>query len=93
VLDDAVSAGYLCHILVSETKVRKLPLTQSNSAIAAYRLYHSYPNLLAALNESDSADNLYQIRLAEDVGYCAKTSVTRTVPRLGANSKDGLYLL
>lgn len=93
VLDDAVAAGYLCHILVSETKVRKLPLTQSNSAIAAYRLYHSYPNLLAALNESDSADNLYQVRLAEDVGYCAKTSVTRTVPRLGTSPKDGLYLL
>src|SRR5207248_7352587 len=79
VLDDAVAAGYLCHILISETNVRKLPLTHSNSAVAAYKLYHSYPNLLAALNESDSAANLYQVRLGEDVSYCAKTSVTRTV--------------
>ena len=97
VLDDAVAAGYLCHILVNEARVRKLPLDQSNSAIAAYRLYHSYPNLLVALNESDSALNLLPLRLGADISYCARTSVSKTVPRLGMIAgeqvRQGFYLL
>ncbi|HUZ78271.1 MAG TPA: 2-phosphosulfolactate phosphatase [Chloroflexota bacterium] len=98
VLDDAVTAGYLCHVLLSEAKVRGLPVNQSNSAIAAYRLYHSFPNLLAALNESDSARALHSIRLGGDVAYCARASLSKTVPELvasSANTEDprGLYVL
>jgi 2-phosphosulfolactate phosphatase len=93
VLDDSVAAGYLCHVLLNEARVRNLPVVQSNSANAAYRLYHSYPNLLAALNESDSGQNLYPLRLEADVSFCAKTSTTKRVPRLGAAQWEGLYLL
>lgn len=93
VLDDAVAAGYLCHIFLNEARVRNLPVVQSNSANAAYRLYHSYStNLLAALNESDSGQALYPLRLEQDVSYCAKTSITKTVPRLGTTPWQGVYL-
>ncbi|MGH2470681.1 MAG: 2-phosphosulfolactate phosphatase, partial [Chloroflexota bacterium] len=98
VLDDAVTAGYLCHVLLSEAKVRGLPVNQSNSAVAAYRLYHSFPNLLAALNESDSARALHSIRLGGDVAYCARPSFSKTVPQLAvfsasADEPRGLYIL
>ncbi|HVA22841.1 MAG TPA: 2-phosphosulfolactate phosphatase [Chloroflexota bacterium] len=93
VLDDAIAAGYLCHIFLNETKVRDLPVSQSNSAIAAYRLYHSYPNLISALNESASAQALYPLRLGGDVSYCAQTSITKRAPRLGTTDREGLYLL
>ncbi len=93
VLDDAVAAGYLCHIFLNEARVRDLPVAQSNSAIAAYRLYHAYPNLLAAVNESESAKALYPLRLEADISYCARTSVTKRVPRLGTVALEGLYLL
>jgi 2-phosphosulfolactate phosphatase len=93
VLDDAIAAGYLCHIFLNETKIRDLPVSQSNSAIAAYRLFHSYSNLTSAVNESASAQALYPLRLEADVGYCAQTSITKRVPRLGAVEREGLYLL
>jgi 2-phosphosulfolactate phosphatase len=93
VLDDAITAGYLTHIFIHEAKVRDIPVAQSNAAIAAYRLYHSYPNLLAALNESDSAQALQPLQLGHDVSYCAKTSMTKTVPSLGTTPRKGLYLL
>src|SRR6266516_2225771 len=93
VLDDAIAAGFLCHVFLNEAKVRDLPVTQSNSAIAAYRLFHSYPNLLAGLNDSESAKALYPLRLEADISYCAKTSITKRVPRLGTTSREGLYLL
>ncbi len=99
VLDDAVTAGYLCHIILSDAKVRNLPLNQTNSAIAAYRLYHSYPNLTAALNESDSAKALHSVRLAHDISFCGQTSMTKQVPRLQVEvpkqweERQGLYLL
>jgi 2-phosphosulfolactate phosphatase len=93
VLDDAVAAGYLCHIFLNETKVRDLPVTPSNSALAAYRLYHSYPNLTSALNESASAKALQPLRLGADVAYCAQTSITKRVPRLASTLREGLYLL
>ena len=93
VLDDAVAAGYLCHIFLNETRVRGVAVSQTNSAAAAYRLYHSYPNLTAALNESASAQALLPLRLGADVGYCARTSTTKRVPRLGAVDREGLYLL
>lgn len=99
VLDDAVAAGYLCHILLNEARVRNIRVAQSNAALAAYRLYHAYPNLLAALNESDSGQSLYPLRLGEDVSYCAKTSISKTVPRLERSvahewsERQGLYLL
>lgn len=93
VLDDAVAAGYLCHIFLSEAKVRSLPVSQSNAAMAAYRLYHSYPNLLAALNESQSGQALYPLRLGADVAYCAQASMSKRVPQLGTTQGEGLYLL
>jgi 2-phosphosulfolactate phosphatase len=93
VLDDAIGAGYLCHILLNEAKVRSLRVSQSNAAIAAYRLYHSYPNLLAGLNDSDSAQALYPLRLGADVSYCARASITKRVPRLATAAGEGLYLL
>ncbi|SRR5712692_2475222 len=93
VLDDAVSAGYFCHVFRNEARVRDLPVAQSNAAIAAYRLYHSYANLLAGLNDSESAKALYLLRLEADVSYCAKTSVTKRVPHLGNSPRQGLYLL
>ncbi len=98
VLDDAAAAGYLCHIFLNEAKVRSLPVAESNSAIAAYRLYHSYPNLLAAFNDSDSAKALYPVRLERDVSYCAKTSISKRVPQLAAEAPEhwhdraGVYL-
>ena len=93
VLDDAVAAGYLCHIFLNETKIRDLPVSRSNSAIAAYRLFHSYSNLTSALNESASGQALQPLRLGADVTYCAQTSVTRRVPRLGTTLREGLYLI
>jgi 2-phosphosulfolactate phosphatase len=93
VLDDAVAAGYLCHVLLSEAKVRDFRVVQSNSASAAFRLYHSYPNLLAGLNESESAHALQPLRLSADVSYCAKASISKRVPRLGTELQRGLYLL
>jgi len=48
---------------------------------------------LAGLNDSDSAQALQPLRLGADVSYCAKTSISKTVPRLGTVRGQGLYLL
>ncbi|HLG74483.1 MAG TPA: 2-phosphosulfolactate phosphatase [Chloroflexota bacterium] len=90
VLDDAAVAGYLCHILLNEAKLRDLPVTTNNAAVAAYRLYHSYGNLLSALNDSASGQALYPLRLGADVQYCAQQSISKRVPRLDGQQ---LYLL
>jgi 2-phosphosulfolactate phosphatase len=93
VLDDAVAAGFLTHLFLTEAKIRNQPVDQSNSAVAAYRLYHSYSNLTAAFNDSDSAQALQPIRLGGDVAYCARPSITKRVPRLGTTPREGVYLI
>jgi len=93
VLDDAVAAGYLCHVFLNEARVRDVRVSQGNAANAAYRLYHSYPNLLAGLSESDSAQALQPLRLGGDGSYCARTSISKRVPRLGTTPGEGLHLL
>ncbi|MDE3074128.1 MAG: 2-phosphosulfolactate phosphatase [Chloroflexota bacterium] len=99
VLDDAVAAGYFSHVLLNEAKIRELPVVQTNAAVAAYRLYHSYPHVSAAWNESDSARNLQSIGLEQDISFCTKASMTRQVPRLEREvpasweERKGLYVL
>ncbi|MHB8618004.1 MAG: 2-phosphosulfolactate phosphatase [Chloroflexota bacterium] len=99
VLDDAVTAGYLCHVILNEARVRDVAVSQGNGAIAAYRLYHSYPSLLPALNESASGQALYPLRLERDISYCARPSISKRVPRLARQipkdwaARQGLYLL
>ena len=59
----------------------KIP-TKADSANAAIRLAHSFASAEDGLSVSQSARNLINANLAEDISYCARESILPVVPRL-----------
>jgi 2-phosphosulfolactate phosphatase len=71
-LDDAYCAGRIAEALGGDP---------ADSAQAAIRLAHSFPDALAGLGASQSASNLRRHGLEDDIAWCARESVLDVVPR------------
>ena len=71
-IDDAYCAGRIAEALGGEP---------ADSAQAAIRLAHSFPDALAGLGASQSAANLRRHGLEDDIAWCAQESVLDVVPR------------
>jgi len=72
-LDDAYVAGRIAELLDGD---------HTDSANAAIRLAHSFASAEDGLSVSQSARNLINANLAEDIAYCARESILPVVPRL-----------
>jgi 2-phosphosulfolactate phosphatase len=71
-LDDAYCAGRIAELLGGEP---------SDAALAAIRLARSFPAGEEGLRASQSARNLLDAGLEEDIVWCARESILGTVPR------------
>ncbi|MDQ3670315.1 MAG: 2-phosphosulfolactate phosphatase [Actinomycetota bacterium] len=71
-LDDAYCAGRIVELLNGDS---------TDAADAAVRLANSFPDAEAGLRASQSARNLEEAGLDEDIRWCARESVLETVPR------------
>ncbi len=71
-IDDAYCAGRIALELGGDP---------ADSAVAAIRLARSFPTAEDGLSASQSARNLQESGLDEDIAYCARLSVLTVVPR------------
>jgi 2-phosphosulfolactate phosphatase len=71
-LDDAYCAGRIAEAVGGEP---------TDSAAAAIRLVHSFPDACEGLGSSQSARNLRANGLEADIEWCARESVVPVVPR------------
>jgi len=71
-LDDAYCAGRIVALLDGDS---------TDAADVAVRLANSFPDAEAGLRASQSARNLEEAGLDEDIRWCARESVLETVPR------------
>ena len=71
-LDDAYCAGRIAELLDAEA---------SDAARAAIRLARSFESAEAGLRASQSARNLANAGLGDDIAWCARESVLNVVPR------------
>jgi 2-phosphosulfolactate phosphatase len=81
-LDDAVTAGVITERIVESASARGLALTLTEPTVAAVRLRASYPDLTAPLRESVAGHLLAAVGASEDVAFCARIDISRTVPIL-----------
>jgi len=72
-LDDAYVAGRIAEALDGEL---------TDSAVAAIRLAGSFASAEEGLMSSQSALNLVNVNLSEDIAYCARESILQVVPRV-----------
>jgi len=81
-LDDVYVAGRV----VRELRVLLPDHAVSDAAATALGLAAAYPTALAALQASESARNLAQAGLGDDVPRCARESVLAVVPRVAGST-------
>jgi 2-phosphosulfolactate phosphatase len=72
-MDDAYCAGRLVELLAGDP---------TDAADAALRIARSFPGAYEGLAASQSARNLLDAGLEEDIAWCARESVLRVVPRV-----------
>ena len=72
-MDDAVCAGRIVELLAGE---------RTDAAEAAVRIAHAYGSVEDGLRASQSARNLVNAGLEEDIAWCARESVLDVVPVL-----------
>jgi 2-phosphosulfolactate phosphatase len=82
VLEDAVTAGVIVTRIVEAAGMRGIDADLTDAARVATRLGDAYPDLLAALLDSDGGRVLQSIGEAEDIPFCAEVDVSTTVPIL-----------
>jgi 2-phosphosulfolactate phosphatase len=80
VLDDAVAAGVIAGRLVEAAERAGGVAIVSDAAAAAMRLRESWPDLLAAMTESDGGATLRRIGAPRDIAFCAEEDRSTTVP-------------
>jgi 2-phosphosulfolactate phosphatase len=80
-LDDAYVAGRIAEQLDGD---------HTDSAAAAIRLARSFATAEDGLLVSQSARNLIDVNLAEDISYCARESILPVVPRLAGAVGTGI---
>ncbi len=72
-MDDAVCAGQIVELLGAD---------RTDAAEAAVRIAHAFGSVEEGLRASQSARNLVNAGLEEDIAWCARESVLTVVPRL-----------
>jgi 2-phosphosulfolactate phosphatase len=72
-MDDAVCAGRIVELLGAD---------RTDAAEAAVRIAHAFGSVEEGLRASQSARNLVNAGLEEDIAWCARESVLTVVPRL-----------
>ncbi|MBN1487802.1 MAG: 2-phosphosulfolactate phosphatase [Anaerolineae bacterium] len=82
VMDDSVCAGYMVAASMKILEKQGLPIECTDAALAARRLYYSYPDIPAAFKDSDSGRRVIEIGQAADLEFCAQIDVSRQVPVL-----------
>ena len=81
VIEDAVAAGVIVGRIA---EVLGEPAVLTDAAVAAVRLRASFPDLLAAMAQSDGGATLREIGQPDDIAFCAEEDASSTVPRLVA---------
>jgi len=81
-LDDAYAAGVIVDRLVDVAGERGLAVRVRDAARAARRLRSTYPDALAAFEDSETGRVVVDIGAAEDLELCARVDSSRTVPIL-----------
>jgi 2-phosphosulfolactate phosphatase len=85
-LDDIYTAGSII------SRLLKLPSTDfiiDDSVKVAQRIFENYSSPLAALQDSDTADLLYDVGNENDIEFCSRLDVHTIVPEL-KQSTDGM---
>jgi 2-phosphosulfolactate phosphatase len=78
-LDDAACAGYLAATIA---ELEGGPVTLTDAARGALRLWQSYDDPPAAFRDSATGRRVLEIGHAEDLALCARMNVSEVVPRL-----------
>jgi 2-phosphosulfolactate phosphatase len=81
-LDDAVTAGVIIERVVETASARGLAYTLTEPSVAAMQLRAGYPDLVTPLRESVAGHLLAAVGASDDVRFCARADVSRTVPIL-----------
>jgi 2-phosphosulfolactate phosphatase len=84
VLEDAVAAGVIVGRIAEGLGNDGEPAVLTDAAAAAVRLRASFPDLLAAMAQSDGGATLREIGQPDDIAFCAEEDASSTVPRLVA---------
>lgn len=84
VIEDAVAAGVIVGRIVDVLGSDGESAALTDAAAAAVRLRASFPDLLAAMAQSDGGATLREIGQPDDIAFCAQEDASRTVPRLVA---------
>ena len=81
-LDDAVAAGVLVERITAALRSRGEEASLTEAAVAAVRLYRSYPDLVTPLRESVAGRLVTKLGAGDDVPFCARVDVSSSVPIL-----------
>ena len=84
VIEDAVAAGVIVGRIAEVLGDDGEPAVLTDAAVAAVRLRASFPDLLAAMAQSDGGATLREIGQPDDIAFCAEEDASSTVPRLVA---------
>jgi 2-phosphosulfolactate phosphatase len=84
VIEDAVAAGVIVGRISEVLGDDGEPAVLTDAAVAAVRLRASFPDLLAAMAQSDGGATLREIGQPDDIAFCAEEDASSTVPRLVA---------
>jgi 2-phosphosulfolactate phosphatase len=84
VIEDAVAAGVIVGRIAEVLGGDGEPAVLTDAAAAAVRLRASFPDLLAAMAQSDGGATLREIGQPDDIAFCAEEDASSTVPRLVA---------
>jgi 2-phosphosulfolactate phosphatase len=84
VIEDAVAAGVIVGRIEEILGDDGEPTELTDAAEAAVRLRASFPDLLAAMAQSDGGATLREIGQPDDIAFCAEEDASSTVPRLVA---------
>ena len=91
-LEDTAVCGALVEATVSGYPGDLGELALTDSAMAAYRVWRSYPSPRLAFGEARHGQSLVRLGLAEDLDFCAQADLYDVAPRL-ARGDDGTLRL
>ena len=83
-LDDAVTAGLLVGRMIEALAEQGCGWHLTDAATAAFRLRSAFPVIEDALAESVAGKLVTRLGAGDDVPFCARIDITRTVPVLRA---------
>jgi 2-phosphosulfolactate phosphatase len=84
VLEDAYAAGAILERVLDEAATLGHAVEMTDAALVALRLRAAQPDPVVAMTDSDGGRTLHEIGQSEDVGFCAQTDASETVPVLVA---------